>query len=294
MNEQIPEKITLKSWAMMIALAMIWGTSYILIKRGLIAFSPQQVACIRMSLTALVFLPYVLLKFKRIGRASWKHFAVVGFAGSMIPIFLFSLAQTKISSSLAGILNTLTPLFTLLLGILFFKVSATWTKIFGVLLGLGGAGFLLSLEHKMNDWQDAVFGLLVIVACILYALSNNVVKNYLHSTDTVMISAASYLTVGIPALAYLMASDFYLRLTTHEHGWASFGYLVCLSMVGTVLASVLFFKLIKETNALFAASVSYLIPIGAILWGLFDGEPVTVWHLAGMLVILLGVYVARR
>lgn len=282
------------AWVLLFALGMLWGTSYILIKKGLIAFSSQQVACIRMGMTALAFLPLFLLQYKQVDWSKWKQLATVGFAGSFLPALLFATAQTQINSSLAGILSSLTPLFTLLLGISFFGVTVSWAKVAGVLMGLFGAAGLLLSGGKTGEWGGVKYGSLVVLGTFFYALTNNVVKTHLHVMRSITISAVSYLIVGVPAIAYLFLSNFREVMTKHEHAWSSLGYLVILSMLGTVTASILFFKLIKETNALFASTVSYLIPIVALLWGVTDNEVITVWHFAGMALILAGVYVSRN
>ncbi|MEK7256545.1 MAG: DMT family transporter, partial [Bacteroidota bacterium] len=289
-----PTKPNLASWLMLLGLSLIWGGSYLLIKYSLVAFSPTQVASLRMSLTALAFLPIFIWQVRRIDWSLWKQLAIVGFSGSFIPSILFATAQTKISSSLAGILSSLTPLFTFLLGILFFGVKAAWVKLAGVFIGLAGAVWLVVIDRGIDDLEGMRYGLLVLAGCLFYGFSNNVVKAHLHSTPSLVISTVSYLFVGIPGAIYLAVSGFLEVIQTHEKAWQSLGYISILAFVGTVICSVIFFKLIKNTSALFAASVSYLIPVIALWWGMFDGETVTVWHLAGMATILTGVYLASR
>ena len=285
---------TLLSWLILILLGVIWGTSYILIKKGLVAFSPEQVASLRMAITAISFLPFFIWHFHKIDWSKWKSLAVVGFAGSFIPAFLFATAQTKISSSLTGILSSLTPLFTLFVGMAFYKIKGTWTKITGVLLGLVGAVYLLIIERGLGDMEGIQYGGLVIIACLFYAISNNVIKTHLQNFPALAISTVSYLMVGAFAIAYLLYSGFLDVMWTNPQALSSLGYLAILAVMGTMAASVLFFKLIKDTNALFASTVSYLIPIVAIGWGMADGEAVSLWHWIGVATILAGVYVARK
>lgn len=247
-----------------------------------------------MAITALSFLPFIFWQFRKIDWSKWKLLAVVGFAGSLIPALLFATAQTKISSALTGILSSLTPLFTLFIGVAFFKVKSTWTKTLGVLLGLAGAIYLLIIDRGLNDMEGIQYGVLVILACFFYAISNNIIKTYLQHFPTLLISTVSYLMVGTVALAYLLSSGFIETMATHPKAWESLGYLTILAIAGTMIASLIFFKLIKDTNALFASTVSYLIPIVAIGWGVLDGESITFWHWLGVLTILSGVYVARK
>ncbi len=288
------EPISARAWLVLFGLALAWGTSYILIKKGLVAFSPEQLASLRIGITAFIFFPFILFQNKRVDWSKWKQLFVVGFLGSLFPAFLFASAQTKISSSLSGILSSLTPLFTLLLGIAFFRVQATWTKVVGVLLGLFGAVWLLVVDRGIGDFEGMAFGLLVVGACFCYAVSSNVVKAYLQNMPTLTISAISYIMVGLPAVGFLFTTNFLETMQTHSAAWPSLGYIAILAISSTVLGSLFFFKLIKDTNVVFASTVSYLIPMVAIIWGVFDGESITFLHFVGMVVILSGVYVARK
>ena len=283
-----------KAWFVLFGLALAWGTSYILIKKGLIAFSPEQLASLRIGITAFIFFPFILLQTKKIDWSKWKQLLIVGFLGSLIPAFLFATAQTKISSSLSGILSSLTPIFTLLLGIVFFKVRATWAKVVGVLFGLLGAIWLLLVGRGLDDLEGMAFGLLVVGACFCYALSSNVVKAYLQNMPTLIISAVSYIIVGLPAIFFLFTTNFLETMQSHPAAWSSFGYITILAVSSTVLGSLFFFKLIKDTNVVFASTVSYLIPMVATLWGVFDGESITLLHIIGMAIILSGIYITRK
>ncbi len=286
--------ITIRSWLVLFGLGVVWGTSYILIKKGLVAFSPKQVACLRIGITALSFLPFFLWHFRKVDWSKWKELLLVGFAGSLLPAFLFATAQTKISSSLSGILSSLTPLFTLFLGIAFFKIASTWHKIIGVFIGLGGAVWLLLADRGLGDIEGMGFGLLVVGACLCYAITSNVVKAYLQEMPTLTISAVSYVMVGIPSIIYLFTIGFLDVMQNHVYAWESLGFITILAISSTVMGSLLFFKLIKDTNVIFASTVSYLIPMVAILWGVIDGEQISYLHFIGMAAILLGVYVARK
>ncbi|MEO1258258.1 MAG: DMT family transporter [Bacteroidota bacterium] len=289
-----PEEIPARAWFVLAGLALAWGSSYILIKKGLIAFNPEQLASLRIGITALTFIPFFLWHLQRVDWTKWKYLLIVGSAGSLIPAFLFATAQTKISSSLSGILSSLTPLFTLLLGVLFFRVGATYSKVVGVLLGLAGAIWLLIVDRGLEDLEGMAFGGLVVGACFCYAFSSNVVKTYLQNIPTLIISAVSYIMVGTPAVIYLFTTDFMAIMNTHPEAWSSLGYIGILAISSTVLGSLFFFKLIKDTNVIFASTVSYLIPLVAILWGVYDGESITLLHFLGMAIILAGVYLARK
>lgn len=283
----------LSSWAILGILALIWGTSFILIKYGLKAFSPQQVAGLRIGIAAVAFAPVFWRRRKRVDWKKWPYLLVVGLCGSALPAFLFALAQTHINSTMAGILNSLTPIFTLVLGILFFRQSFEGKKTFGIVLGLLGALLLIVVGEQAGVRGNAWYGLLVVLATIGYATSGNTVGAYLNKMNVLTISAVSYGMVGIPMLIMLFSTDFLEVMRYREGAWASLGYVTILSLLSTFFASMLFFDLIQRTNAVFGSTIAYLIPLVALLWGIADGEVVGWWHLLGMGLILSGVYLAR-
>lgn len=285
---------TVSGWLLLLLLALVWGSSYILIKKGLVAFRAEQLAGLRVSISALALLPVLLWRFRKIDWSKWPYLLVVGITGNFVPAFLFAFAQTELNSSTTGVLSSLTPLFTLLIGIFFFQVPSRWTKILGVLLGLGGAVFLILFGKKAGLEGNLWYGGLVILATLMYSMSVNTAKYYLQDMDAILISVASFAFIGTPGAIYLFSTDFVEVLTTHEHGWSSLGYITILSLLGTVIASILFYQLVQMTSALFASTVSYLIPIIALMWGAVDGEPITLLHLVGMTTILTGVYVASK
>ena len=293
-STQLSKPPSPKAWILLGLLGLVWGSSYVLIKKGLEAFDPEQVACLRISITALAFSPIFVVNFKKIDWSKLKYFAIVGFAGSFFPAFLFSFAQTQISSSITGVLSSLTPLFTLALGILFFKTPFFWPKVAGVLVGLAGAILLIVFGKEAGVDGNIWYGLLVVLGSLLYASSANTVGSHLQDMDALMISAVSFILIGIPAVTYLFYTDFTSVLIEKENGWAALGYISILSLFGTFIATVVFFKLVQMTDAVFSSTVSYLIPIVAIMWGAVVGEPITFYHLIGMLLILSGVYISKK
>jgi len=275
-------------------LSIIWGSSFILIKKGLVVYDPVQVACLRIGISALAFLPVLLVRFKKIDWSKWKYLLLVGITGSGVPAFLFSIAQTKINSSMAGILNSLTPLFTLLLGIFLFGAPLKWTKVLGVLIGLAGAAGLILFGNEGGMQGNIGYSLLIILATICYGTSVNTVGKYLNDIPSLIISAVSFSFVGLPAFFYLMTTDFFQLLAQQPGAWDALGYITILSLGGTVLATVIFFRLVQWTNPVFASTVAYLIPIVALIWGVFDGEQIGLLSLVGMGLILTGVYLSRN
>jgi len=289
----ISERPTLLSWGILLLLSLVWGSSYILIKKSLIAFTPVQIGCLRLSISAIIFLPVFLWHFKQLDWSRLKYLLIVGICGSGLPAVLFPYAQTEISSSIAGTLSSLTPLFTLIIGALFFKATSAWGKLVGILVGLMGAIVLIAFGEDAGIKGNLWYGLFILVGCICYATSTNIVKAHLQDMSSFKISAVAFFIVGIPCLIYLLTTNITEVIQTHAYGWTALGAVTLLSLGGTLMATVLFFKLVQLTNPLFASLVSYLIPMIAMLLGAFDGEPITILHLFGMGLILVGVYLTK-
>ncbi len=273
---------------------MVWGSSFILIKKALIAFEPLEVASLRISISALAFTPFFFRHRTRVSALDWRALVIVGLCGSGIPAFCYAMAQTQISSITTGILNSLTPLFTLLIGVWFFSVTSHWLKYIGVIIGLLGAIFLIYFNYTASLQIDMIYALLIVVGTICYAISGNVVKQYLNKIDSFTISVLSLSLLGLPALVILLRTDVLIKLSNHSEAWFSLGAVAILALFGTVLASIVYFRLVQITSALFASSVSYLIPMVAVILGFMDGEPVLAIQVAGMALIISGVYLTRR
>ncbi len=275
-------------------LSLIWGSSFILIKKGLVVYAPVQVACLRLAISALAFLPVFFYHRAKINWSKWKSLLAVGLMGSALPAFLYALAQTEVSSSVAGILNALAPLFTLVLGILFFSSSLIWRKVLGVFIGLVGAATLIIMGQRSGIEGNLWYGLLIIAATACYGTSVNVVGANLRDMSSYLISAVAFVLVGTPAIIYLFTTNFTEVLVRTPGSWLALGYIAVLALGSTVFASIIFFQLVKWTSPLFSSTVAYLIPVVALGWGLLDGEQVGLLHLLGMGLILSGVYLSRR
>jgi len=284
----------IKAWLMLLLLSLIWGSSYILIKKGLRAYTPEQLACLRISISSIAFSPFFAAKFKQIDWSKLKYLLIVGFLGSGLPAFLFAIAQTELNSSTTGVLSSLTPLFTLLTGIIIFQFPSQPSKIVGVIIGLVGAIILIVFGKESGTANNYWYGLLVMLAALMYSLSANTVQAKLKNMNALTISAAAFFMIGFPAMVYLGFSDFFQTFQTHEFGKSSLVYITILALFGTVLASIVFFQLVQMTNAVFSSMVSYMIPIVAIILGVYDGESISYFHIIGMALILGGVYVSRK
>lgn len=286
-------KMSKKTWFpyfILFILALTWGSSFILIKRGLESYSSSEVGALRVSIAWLFLLPFAIKRMKNFKRNQWILFAVVGIVGSLAPAFLFAAAQKGIDSSLAGILNSLTPLFTLIAGVVFFKLRPKWFNIAGVILGLIGAIGLVSVSGTGNFTFNIGYALLIVIAAACYAVNVNVIKAYLYDLHPITITAMAFFMVGPPALVYLFGFTPFVQTLQHTpDAMLGLAYIAILAIVGTGLALMLFNNLIQMTSPVFASSVTYFIPIIALLWGIADGEHFKPGFIFWVALVIIGV-----
>ncbi|MGD1944774.1 MAG: DMT family transporter [Croceivirga sp.] len=284
-----------RKWIYLFTLSIIWGTSYILIKKGLLGFSPIQLGALRAVVaTSLLW----IIGFKAMGTISmsdWKWVVLSGFVGSFIPMFLFAIAQTEIDSGITAILNSLVPLFTLFVGLFAFGVGFTKNQLFGVLVGLLGAGLLIFFGQCINPNQNYQYAGFVVLATICYACNANIIKNKLQNVSPMGIAVGNFTAIFIPAMVVLPLSGFFSEeVQSGPNFWTSFGYIVLLCIIGTCIAKVMFNRLVQLSSAVFSVSVTYLIPIVGVLWGVLDGEQFTLNQFFAASLILFGVYLVNK
>lgn len=279
----------------LIILSLIWGTSFILMKRGLVVFAPGEVAALRVSVAGLILLPVALTRLKGI---EWKHIGKLflsGMVGVFIPAFLFTTAQVHIDSSVAGILNTLSPLGTMIMGAALFNQVFRRNAIVGILVGLLGTVLLMVSRSGSGFPQFNLYGLLIIVACVLYGFNLNFIKFKINDLGSITITSVSIALIGPLGAVYLFGfTDFVYKLETAPGAWKAASYVGLLALMSTAIAVALFNKLVKLTTPLFASTVTYIIPIVSVLWGVLDNEQLSAFHFIGMVGILGGVYLANR
>ncbi len=279
----------------MFILTLIWGSSFILIKNGLIAFSADQAAAIRI-ICALIFLvPLVPRSFKLTRRIDLKYIALVGLIGNLITAFLFSLAQTRIASSVSGMLNALTPVFTIIVASLFFRMKITLAQVIGILIGLVGAVGLSFVSSGGQFGEMNSFVWLIVIATICYAFSLNIIKSKLGGADSMAVATLAMLAIAPLCAIYLFFfTDFLQKLLVNEKALFSLISLATLGIFSTAIGLALYARLIKISTPVFASSIAYLIPIVAVLWGLADGENLYAPHYVAMILILSGVMIANK
>ena len=286
-------KLKQLKWVYLIALALVWGSSFILIKRGLLGLTPMQLCSLRIIFAAIFLLLIVFKSLSKIPLYKWKYIALTATLGTFIPAFLFSIAQTQIDSSVSAILNSLTPLNTMILGGLAFGLSFKRSQVFGVIIGLLGT-FLLIINGAMHHpEQNYYYAILIIIASICYAINVNLVKKYLSDLSPLSITTGNFLVLLFPALIILFFSGFF-EVIAVERVQESIVYIIVLGVVGTGIANIIFFKTIQISSPVFATSVTYLIPVVAFSWGLLDNEMLTPVQFLGAFIILIGVYLSAK
>jgi drug/metabolite transporter (DMT)-like permease len=283
------------AWLLLVLLSLIWGSSFILMKRGLEAFTSDEVAALRISI-AFVFLSPLLFKFYKIDfKKYWLGLVLMGVFGNLIPAFLFTKAETEISSSLTGMLNALTPLFTIAIGVIWLKIKPNKRQTIGILVGFVAAVCLMYFESNNEPSKNALFGLLVVGATFSYAISVNGIRKYLSDLNSITATVWAFLIIAPIALSYLFGfSDFTTHVKENPMALKSLGYVCILAVFGTALSVIFFNVLIKQAGAVFASTCTYLIPIVAIAWGMLDGETVNIIQIFSILVIILSVYLLNR
>ena len=282
------------NWGLFIVLTLIWGSSFILMKEGLEKLTAYQVAAMRIFSSGLVLLPIGLRQFRHIPKEKIKYIVFSAAIGSFIPAFLFCIAEEHINSSLAGIVNALSPLFAILIGVLFFQMKTTPQKIGAVLIGFVGLCLLFIQKDGFKIDDQIGYSMLVVIATICYGWNGNLLARHLGSVGSVNIAAIAFPILAIPALAILVFSGYFQASWTDTAFMKASLASVILGVVGTAIAQILFYMLLKRTGVLFSALVTYTIPFVAIGWGLLYGETITAMQIACLVLILSGVYFANR
>lgn len=284
-----------KKWLYLSLLSVVWGSSFILIKKALIGLTPLQLGALR-TLFAAIFLLIVGFSFlKKIKKQQWKWITISAFLGTFIPAFLFAFAETQIDSAVASILNSTTPIVTLVLGAVLFKIVFSRNQLIGVIVGLVGSLLLIWSGADVNPNQNYWYSNLVLTASVCYALNVNILKKHLQELPPMAIAAGNFIVLLVPALLVLVFSGFFeLEFVGNTVLHESLGYLLILSLVGTAVAKVMFNKLVQLSTPVFASSVTYTIPVIALLWGLLDGERFSLFQAGATVFILLGVLMTNK
>ncbi len=284
----------MKKWTYLISLSLIWGTSFILIKKALIGLTPTQLGSLRIIFSSIIIFIFAWNTLKLISKKEWKWIIISAFLGSFFPAFLFAFAETEIDSSVASILNSLVPLNTVIIGAIVFKIASSKKQIIGVVVGLIGTYLLIDGGIQLNPDQNYLYAGLVILCSFLYGFNVNIIKKYLNDIPAVTIAAGHFSVIFIPAIIIFSFSGFNTDQMYDPITLKSIGYVLILSAFGTALAKVLFNKLVQISTAVFASSVTYSLLIVSLFWGILDGELFSFNQLMATVLIVLGVLLSSR
>ncbi len=281
------------NWVLFIVLAFIWGSSFILMKEGLVALDAFQVASLRIISSAMVLLPVAYRAFKEIPRQKIFIVFLSGLMGSLLPAYLFCIAEQELDSALAGTLNSLTPIFVIIIGALFFRNRTSFIKIAGIMIAFAGSVLLYFFQPVFSP-NNALYVMYIVAATILYGINVNMVQRELKDIPSVKAVAAALTSNAVPALIVLYFTGYFNLDLTSKEILASTGYSFILGIFGTALASILFYILIKRAGAVFSSMVTYAIPLVANFWGTVYGEKVGLVQIVCLIIILAGVYIANK
>ena len=282
-------------WIYLLILSVIWGSSFILIKKSLLGLTAYQLGALRTIISGVILLAVGFNKLKTIPKSKWKWLLISGLLGSFIPSFFFAIAETEIDSAVASILNSLVPLNTILLGFAVFKIASTKRQVLGVIVGFIGTAILILKGSELNPNQNYLYAGFVIASTLMYAANVNIIKRYLQHVKPLAIASGSYVFIVIPALIVLLFTDFFSSETFNNPALpAALLYIIILSVLGTAMAKVIFFKLVQISTPVFASSVTYIMPIVALIWGVLDGEAFSFIQGLAALLILFGVYLSHK
>ena len=282
-------------WIFLVILALIWGSSFILIKKALVGLTPLQLGALRVIISGIFLLLVGFKSLKNLKAKAIKWIVISGFLGTFFPAFLFAFAETEIDSAVASILNSLVPLNTIIIGATLFKIGSSKQQVIGVVIGFIGTVLLIANGAAIKPDQNYFYALLVVVAALMYGTNVNIIKKHLQEVSPMAIATGNFVAIMIPALIILVADGFFSTAVLNKPELpTALGYLVILCLFGTAMAKVIFNTLVQIATPVFASSVTYLMPIVAVLWGVIDGENFSWPEAVAASIILFGVYLANK
>ncbi len=290
-SDTVPVSKDWKGWIVFMVLAFVWGGSFILIKKGLIHFSPVEVGSLRIALSAIAFVPIFIISRVKFPKGKVLMVTLIVLTGNGITAFLFALAETRLGSAVTGVLNSLTPIFALLIGIFFFGIQFKKHYGIGLLLGCLGIAVLMIGE---KDWKVSSYVLFVVLATLCYGLSANLVKRYCQDIHPIALTTVGFFSLGCISLIILWMTGAYEKMAYAETWKVSMSSLIVLALICTVFANILFYWLIQRTSAIFGSAIAYAIPCMALVWGSVDGEIISWYQFAGFGFIIIAIYTLRR
>ena len=261
---------------------------------GIDIFSDTQVAALRITIAGIVLLPFALGALRKIQTIrEFLFLGIVGSCGNFFPAFLFTYAETGISSGYAGMLNSFTPIFALIIGFLVFRQHLTVIQMIGV--GIGTVGVACLMISGKNFSISGGWGhiLAIVLATFCYAISLNTIKHTIQKFKSIEITSLSFMIILLPSIFIAWTRGSLEEIQTNPYAGEGLFYLSILSIFGTALAVILFNNLVTIATVLFASSVTYLIPVFAVLIGLYYGETINIFQVSSMTIVLGGVFIAN-
>ena len=283
-----------QKWLYLILLSLVWGSSFILMKKALIGLTPIQLGALRILIVGLFLLMIGTKSLKEIKKRHYKYILTTALLGTFLPVFLFAYAVQGIDSSITSILNSLTPFNTFIVGALAFGFTFKKQQLFGIVIGLIGTVLLILKGADLNPDQNYWFSILVVIASVGYAFNVNIVKKHLHDISALSIVAGNFLLLVIPAFIVLLFTDFFSTFEYTETKLTALGYITILAIFGTGVAKIFYNKMVHLASPIFASSVTYLIPIVAVFWGILDNEKLSYIQFIAGAIILFGVYLVNK
>ncbi|SRR5690554_616622 len=281
-------------WVLLVIITLTWGSSFILIKKSLLVFTPYEIGAFRVGISGLLLAFIGIPALRRMDKRTLFWVAITGFFGNFFPMFLFPIAQTSVSSSLAGILDSLVPVFVLILGFFLFGIKSKRQQFFGAFIGFLGAAMLMYFSETTSEESKLGYALLIVLATACYAMAALIIKEKLHHVRSKDLAGGVFSIWMVPSFLILGFSGFFSEFEATPETLESLGFLSILTVMGTAVAIMLYYKLIQNTTPVFASSVTYLLPLVAVVWGLMDGEKFSIWYVFGGLLILWGIYLIRE
>ena len=286
-----PEK---EKWILLVLLSVIWGSSFILIKKSLEHFNPYEVGALRVLIAGIILLPFAIMNIRKFPKKHLKWLILAAVTGNFIPMFLFPIAETEVSSSIAGIINSMMPIFVIIVGALLWKFQTTKRQLIGVVISFSGACILAFSGGEGGEFKLIPI-LLLLLATLCYAVSTTTVKSKLSDIPAKILSAFVFsFVLIIPSMVALVFAGFFNNLQVNTSLWEGLGFVSLLSVFGTGLAMMLNYRLLSVSTPLFASTVTLLMPVVAIIWGVLDGEKLTMMQGFGAVVILAGLIFLRQ
>lgn len=283
------------AWLLLFLLSLIWGSSPILIKKALISLNPFEIGALRLSFAALVLLPFLAKSLRDLKKNDFLILFISGIVGNVIPYFLYPIAQTKIDSATSGVLTSLTPFFALIIGVVFYRQKATKNNLIGLVIGFIGTATLILFTSKTSGNGPDIFGLFVVLATVLYGINLNLIKYHLNHLKPITITSFSIVLI-LPITLYILIVDtpFLEHFNDFQTHKFEFFYVFILGVICTSIATIIFYKIIKIKDTVFASTVTYLMPIVAVIIGVGDGEIINIIQVGGMILILTGVFISGK